>query len=492
MKSFRKISALLVTVLALALFLAILPISAAAEEFAPDVPADEPTVWIPETETERETEAASWEDTWEETATMEPEEPGWDPYPIATIYSEGVAVPMSDEIYGETVYCYEVMARGEVFSSFMMNFSLPYFVEVRDVVAGQMLLDAWNGVFEYYAMDSTLSVSFSSAWNFSDVTLFYVYFTVRDYSEQTGWVDCCGYQLVNENAELVDATFELGAIEIRPDVIKGDVNGDGVVDLADLLIIQRSIVNPSYDLDELQWRAADIDENGCVDMLDCQYIQGYLVGRIEDLESVGVCKHLNTWSEISELSCTADSYQFIYCYDCGVLVSEKLVEHALGHDFEKGWCVRCGEAEDAWGDVVGPEECKHQFVQDGWEATCTESGYLVERCVTCGYIAFEQTQPAFGHSFVGNYCELCGERDIVIEEGTERVALYKYVSDELELTLFSDATSWYSVTVYTADGYDERMIGEGKWHMAEDGKIFTSVNGTEYVFVEKGGELILA
>jgi hypothetical protein len=169
-----------------------------------------------------------------------------------------------------------------------------------------------------------------------------------------------------------------------------------------------------------------------------------------------------------------------------------LVEHALGHDFEKGLCVRCGEAEDAWGDIVEPEECKHQFVQEGWEASCTESGYFVEKCVKCGYLVYEEMQPAFGHSFVGNYCEHCGERDIVIEEGTERVALYKYVSNGLEVTLFSDATSWFSVTVYTADGSVERHEGEDKWHMAEDGKIFTSVMGTEYVFVEKGGELILA
>jgi|GEM_PF-6178814 len=751
MKNIKKISAILIVAMIVAVFLALSPISAAADSIKDglaDVNGEIDGVWdgvaepdesyepMEPTAMETETLEAPPDETTDETA-KDPED--WDPDPIARIYADALTIATSDAEIGDAQYFYRVLTSGEAFSSFAIELAMPDFVDVLEVILTPELLSvSENAVFDSEISGNVICIAFSSPYNFSDIPLFEIRFSVNNYAENHGWVGCHGYQLVNEDVGTPEASLMLGSIVIAPSVTMGDVDGNGDVNLADLLLIQRSIVSDHFWLDDQQFRAADIDKNGSVDMLDCQYIQNYLVGRIDDLENIGgtvpdipvipgipdipdipdipgdpidcghektsvdemeatctdggyfrevceecgliicdtviephghdfvegictrcgegdkevdsneelaqlidkavakaertwnslfdkgvtastiaeyenqyfsiiermwkadsvealeayreefnvmideilrtvepddptepdckhennytdgmgatctedgvirylcwdcgsilrteyfkamghdfvegsctrcgeneggdvvdpeipaepeECKHGKTWVETSEPSCTANSYQYIFCYDCNALVSEKLVGKAFGHDFVEGSCTRCGERE--WGDIVEPEipaepeACKHEnLYTDGVGATCTEDGLIRELCWDCGEILREDYFPAEGHDFVDGSCTRCGESEVT-ELPQERVDLYSYTSKELTIVLYSDYTTFYTRMVRTADGMVIKENGEDKWfELAEDCSIHTWVMGEEYVFlVKEDGTLTLA
>ena len=66
-------------------------------------------------------------------------------------------------------------------------------------------------------------------------------------------------------------------------VIKGDANGNGIVDVGDYLILKR-IFCGSYSPDDIYLLAADIDGDGVIDSKDCFALKRYLIGIDEKLK----------------------------------------------------------------------------------------------------------------------------------------------------------------------------------------------------------------
>ena len=211
---------------------------------------------------------------------------------VANVSANGVDVSAQDANAQTPVsYSIDVRLDSAYVSSFEMSIRMPSFVDVTSVQESATLarMDA-NGVFEYNVDNrGYVNVAYSSAVDFSGITLFTVVFTVNDYTEQYEVIECASCQFVNSDIQEIYANVDLGyvAIDGAESTVMGDVNGDNVVNLADLLIIQRSIVNPDYALTEEQFTVADIDKNGEINIIDCQYIQNYLVGKIDSLENVG-------------------------------------------------------------------------------------------------------------------------------------------------------------------------------------------------------------
>lgn len=61
-------------------------------------------------------------------------------------------------------------------------------------------------------------------------------------------------------------------------VVKGDLNGDGIVNVFDLCAAKRCVTNGFTNT--LVFEAADVDESGAVDAKDLKQIQDYILGRI--------------------------------------------------------------------------------------------------------------------------------------------------------------------------------------------------------------------
>ncbi len=209
-----------------------------------------------------------------------------------SVTSDGCYINYSDaQLDKQPLYKLTVRASGGVFSSFEMQLKLPEFVTVYKTYASKDLQNNQNAIFTPYVdkEQGLVSIIYSSAANIDNVEMFYVEFTVDDYAEQVGQVEFVSGTFVNTEAKTVDCYFNLGYIEIGSNVygVKGDVDGDGQVMLNDLLKIQRSIVDPNQSLTDAQYTLADINNDGIVNVVDCQYIQNYLVGNLDSLENIG-------------------------------------------------------------------------------------------------------------------------------------------------------------------------------------------------------------
>ena len=80
--------------------------------------------------------------------------------------------------------------------------------------------------------------------------------------------------MINENLEAVDLAIENGSITVVNTV--GDVNDDGVVDIADVIVLRRYLAG-GYEviIDEF---AADMDNDGYITVADVVLLRRLLVG----------------------------------------------------------------------------------------------------------------------------------------------------------------------------------------------------------------------
>lgn len=78
-----------------------------------------------------------------------------------------------------------------------------------------------------------------------------------------------------EILNIVDPDYVLPEPQPEPEIILGDVDGDGVVDVTDATLIQRYDVKMAK-LDDWQLKAADVDGDGEVTILDVTWIQRYI------------------------------------------------------------------------------------------------------------------------------------------------------------------------------------------------------------------------
>jgi len=56
------------------------------------------------------------------------------------------------------------------------------------------------------------------------------------------------------------------------------------------------------------------------------------------------CEHLNTYVDAVEPTCTEGGHEYLYCSDCGALVSSQVFPEN-GHSFVDGYCEYCGEID---------------------------------------------------------------------------------------------------------------------------------------------------
>ena len=71
-----------------------------------------------------------------------------------------------------------------------------------------------------------------------------------------------GYDIYKNPSDWVVAQFVVPAIAILP----GDIDGDGIVGLDDLLLLEKVLVNEAYD--QVNSDVADVNGDGTIDLLD--------------------------------------------------------------------------------------------------------------------------------------------------------------------------------------------------------------------------------
>ncbi len=217
-----------------------------------------------------------------------------------TVYASNAYVRSDEQdvIYTEGArYSVSVTLETDVpVASYQLNVRMPDFVRVLEVNAMRENDATYQFVSEIDASESAFNVTCVSGTNFTNDTLFEVVYTLPQGVTASGVPSVTYSQFTNAAAQYVEGfNFELGVINARansttPDVsrAKGDVNGDGEINLADLMRIQRSLVNAGTEaLIPVEYTAADIDESGTVDMRDCQYVMMYITGAITSFDGIG-------------------------------------------------------------------------------------------------------------------------------------------------------------------------------------------------------------
>ena len=158
----------------------------------------------------------------------------------------------------QPIYSWSVYAMGTAVSSYQISFSMPAFVDVVEIVPAEDAYGSETALFTSYVDgNGVISVVYSSAVDASRGALFTVRFTVKDYAPAYAAVELIQARFVNTYAQEINVIRQnLGSVTIGTPsfAMKGDVDGNGVVNLADLLIIQRSMVNPDYTLNEQQYQ----------------------------------------------------------------------------------------------------------------------------------------------------------------------------------------------------------------------------------------------
>lgn len=174
------------------------------------------------------------------------------------------------------------------FSSYQLNIDVPDFVKVTGIVSRMGGEDA---EFVYAKNGSnTYRITFSSDYNETgEKTMFEVYASVDE--DAQGRCDACTIydaKFTNTNVAYlsVETNCAMFYVNGSVSVVKGDFNGDGIVDLKDVMLMQRAIAY-GIGLTDTQSYAGDINKDGIIDIYDCQYIRSYLIGVIPSLDNIG-------------------------------------------------------------------------------------------------------------------------------------------------------------------------------------------------------------
>lgn len=187
----------------------------------------------------------------------------------------------------------------EHFTSFSLKLEFPSFITVEDVLTNYQLgadedgfvgsmTSPYAGQYTCDFQDNIVSVALASIEQNGYSRLFTVAVSANDNLSQTGEVSVREMQFLDINDNVLNVNVELGSITVNKQrtAKMGDVDGNNVVNMIDLITVQRSITNLSgnYALTEDQKVLADINCDGEVSILDCQIIRKYLVGLVESLE----------------------------------------------------------------------------------------------------------------------------------------------------------------------------------------------------------------
>lgn len=354
--------------------------------------------------------------------------------------------PTPDQVYQINVRCISGSA-----SSFWMGIDLPWFVQVHNVYLSDPLMCATNSTFHYNVEDTRLFVAYSSADNFTKSTLFTIDYSIIDINTSTSHpLFMFEWQFVdNEMNEVHPMTQDLGMLNVTFEdlnVVMGDANRDGMVSLEDVMTILRIKVKGG-NFSAYAREASDIDKNGVIDMIDCQYIQNFLVGKLPSLENVNggnnnendACAHDKKYEVYREEPTCQNAGRVDYrCDSCGMSFSEELAPTGKHEYDEMGNCIFCGKAQS---DATCTHEKK--YVVGRVDPTCCTSGNIDYMCDSCG-LSFSERLPATDkHEYVDGKCVHCGAPDGSmgdenVETPVEVVATYS--DEEISIDFYSDGT----------------------------------------------------
>lgn len=67
-------------------------------------------------------------------------------------------------------------------------------------------------------------------------------------------------------------------------LVKGDANGNGIIDVGDYLILKRTAIG-YYQPDSISFQAADLNDDAKIDVMDCYLMKRYLIGTSDSITS---------------------------------------------------------------------------------------------------------------------------------------------------------------------------------------------------------------
>lgn len=151
----------------------------------------------------------------------------------------------------------------------------------------------------------------------------------------------------------LDIDTDDAGISTETDLILGDVNSDGNINLEDAIIAQKYSLS-LIDFFESQKLCADVDEDSNVNTLDAIYILKYSVNMPTEIEKIGAkwfdaeYEYIEHPAETEEVLVTKEAYTItepLYekksrsiCFACGADI--------LDHDNHIEYHIECGDFED--------------------------------------------------------------------------------------------------------------------------------------------------
>ncbi len=211
----------------------------------------------------------------------------------SVVYMDQMDITYSE---GETYVAEIRLSTREGFASYQLGINVPDFIEVKDVYIPGDLKISETDYFTWAQTEYGFNATFSSAEDRGgEFPILYVNFAIAYEGNFSGCFSIGGSieTLFTNTQGTLPVSFRFNNINVTSGkeevkVMKGDVNFDNLVDLNDIIQIQQAIVsNKTFNFSEDQFYAADINNDGTINIMDCQYMQMYLVGKIDTLEGIG-------------------------------------------------------------------------------------------------------------------------------------------------------------------------------------------------------------
>ncbi len=214
------------------------------------------------------------------------------------LYTSRIYDAMYSEAYSNTYFMSVYLSTSSSISSFMIELEMPHFADIQNVSFSPNLnIDKENPAVYEIEGSKVIRASYVSEYYYEgEVELFTVEFTVNQ-GNVSGYPSIYISQFTNFDGVELYCSHSSGEIVVGYDGNEdggdvdeyqlGDVDMNGRIDLADLTRVQRSLVFRAAALSGNVYNLADVNRDGNVTILDCQYIKMYLVGKINSFDEIG-------------------------------------------------------------------------------------------------------------------------------------------------------------------------------------------------------------